>query len=404
MQKTQWRSRSSCWQNLVTCNSRPQGPTRQLRISKQSPICSHGAGSGHSMDPGVSVLNHNFTRNPEKLAKVPGTREETKSHLHWQFLAIRQSLWRSLLESLHVYTTRIGNKMGLLKEQCAEWRKAPLLYCCNRVWIKVGGQILWNVTPIFQTSQIWYLMERRLMKDVLGNHLKDLLFPLVHWLSITLSLRKISQESNLERKSYLDCSSDTLCTRGGISKGDVLIADPEELETMDASEIYSKRLNAKDVVFLQKGEFTFPIEDGRIKLPGGDQQLRTSTLVRHRPIQGESNIDFPVESEGSPPPPLGKQAFNNNNSIKRQWDCLKPKCWRDDKTLRPVICCQASEKPKPNEKEPDRTGKPVWWFWDPGMAARIQGKFGGWWTGRLSRQFFSWSIFKAHVHEKWGFG
>ena len=26
--------------------------------------------------------NQNFTRNPEKLAKVPGTREETKSHLH----------------------------------------------------------------------------------------------------------------------------------------------------------------------------------------------------------------------------------------------------------------------------------------------------------------------------------
>ena len=41
-----------------------------------------GAGSSHSMDPGVSVQKQNFTRNPEKLAKVPGTREETKSHLH----------------------------------------------------------------------------------------------------------------------------------------------------------------------------------------------------------------------------------------------------------------------------------------------------------------------------------
>ena len=34
----------------------------------------------------------------------------------------------------------------------------------------------------------------------------------------------------------------------GIWKGDVLIADLEELETMDASEIYSKRLNAKEVI------------------------------------------------------------------------------------------------------------------------------------------------------------
>ena len=75
---------------------------------------------------------------------------------------------------------------------------------------------------------------------------------------------------------------------GGIWKGDVLVADLEELETMDALEIYSKRLNAKEVIFpKEKGEFIFPIEDGRIKTPGGDQDLRTSTLVRHRPIQGE---------------------------------------------------------------------------------------------------------------------
>ena len=53
--------------------------------------------------------------------------------------------------------------------------------------------------------------------------------------------------------------------RGGIWKGDVLIADLEELETMDASEIYSKRLNAKEVIFPKQGEFIFPIAHGRIK-------------------------------------------------------------------------------------------------------------------------------------------
>ena len=39
-----------------------------------------------------------------------------------------------------------------------------------------------------------------------------------------------------------------------IWKGDVLIADLEELETMDASEIYSKRLNAKEVMFPREGK------------------------------------------------------------------------------------------------------------------------------------------------------
>ena len=67
---------------------------------------------------------------------------------------------------------------------------------------------------------------------------------------------------------------------GGIWKGDVLVVDLEELETMDASEIYSKRLNAKEVIFpKEKGEFIFPIAGGRIKPFGGDQDLRTPTLV-----------------------------------------------------------------------------------------------------------------------------
>ena len=90
---------------------------------------------------------------------------------------------------------------------------------------------------------------------------------------------------------------------GRIWKGDVLIADLVELETMDVSEIFSKRLNAKEVIFPKQGDFIFPIADGRIKTLGGDQDLRTSTLVRHRPIQGESNIDFLGESEGSLPQP-----------------------------------------------------------------------------------------------------
>ena len=86
---------------------------------------------------------------------------------------------------------------------------------------------------------------------------------------------------------------------GGIWKGDVLVAELEELKTTDASEIYSKRLNVKEVIFpTEEGEFIFPIADERIRTLGGDQDLRTSTLVRHRPIQGESNIDFLGEQKG----------------------------------------------------------------------------------------------------------
>ena len=83
------------------------------------------------------------------------------------------------------------------------------------------------------------------MKDALENLLKDRSSRLFHWLSITLVLRKTSQESiNLERKYYLEYSLNTLCTRE-IWKGDIIFADIEELEKMDASEIYAKRLNAQ---------------------------------------------------------------------------------------------------------------------------------------------------------------
>ena len=73
---------------------------------------------------------------------------------------------------------------------------------------------------------------------------------------------------------------------------------------MDASEIYSKRLYAKEVYFSPNRENLFfqsqmdeskPLEEIR--------NFRTSTLVRPRPIQGESHIDFLGESEGSLPQP-----------------------------------------------------------------------------------------------------
>ena len=158
MQKTQWRSRTSSRKVWWLDNSRSQGPKRQLRISKQSSICSRGAGSSHSMNPGVSVQKQNFTRNPEKFANVPGTREETKSHLHWQFLGIRQSLWRSLLESLHVYTTPIGHKWDWWKGSAQSKRR----YLCGIVaigskWKLVGSfNGMLHLSAKRHRSTIWW--------------------------------------------------------------------------------------------------------------------------------------------------------------------------------------------------------------------------------------------------------
>ena len=73
-----------------------------------------------------------------------------------------------------------------LGSKCAELKKGPPQYCCSQVWMRIGGQIPWNAIPICETFKIYYLMGKNHTKGVLENLLQDLLFHLVHWLSITL--------------------------------------------------------------------------------------------------------------------------------------------------------------------------------------------------------------------------
>ena len=46
-------------------------------------------------------------------------------------------------------------------------------------------------------------------------------------------------------------------------------------------------------------KFIFPIADGTVKLSGGDQVLRISTLIRDRPDRGEEQGNLQGESDGS---------------------------------------------------------------------------------------------------------
>ena len=85
---------------------------------------------------------------------------------------------------------------------------------------------------------------------------------------------------------------------GGIWKGDILVADLEELETMDASEIYSKKTQCKgsDISQRKWKIYIFQSQMDEQKFVGGDQELRTSTLIREHPIRGESDVEFLGES------------------------------------------------------------------------------------------------------------
>ena len=65
----------------------------------------------------------------------------------------------------------------------------------------------------------------------------------------------------------------------GTSKGDIVIADIEELEKLDASEIYLRRINAKEVLTPQRDEhFIFPVAHGQRSTEGFKQQKHKMTL------------------------------------------------------------------------------------------------------------------------------
>ena len=163
--------------------------------------------------------------------------------------------------------------MGLLREQCAESRKGHLRCCCNQVWTKNGGRIPGNAAAICDGKTP---CERRF-----GAPFDGPIIPFGAMVDATASVRPKS----LARHFPWICVA-----RGEIWKGDILVADIEQLEQMDASEIHAKRLNAKAVSTLVSGEkFIFPIADGTAKLSAGDQVLRTSTLILDRPDPGEEH-------------------------------------------------------------------------------------------------------------------
>ena len=91
--------------------------------------------------------------------------------------------------------------------------------CCNQVWMKNGGQIPWSVVPICETFKIPCLMGRHHRKGDAECPLIDQSFRLVHWLRITLSLRRTYRDYiNLVQKSCQLYSSVMYCMRGESGK------------------------------------------------------------------------------------------------------------------------------------------------------------------------------------------
>ena len=186
--------------------------------------------------------------------------------------------------------------------------------------MKIGGRIPWNVIPICETSQIYCLMGRHPMKGGSEYHLTAQLNRLEQWSNITSFLSKTYRDCiNMVQKPCQVYSLDMRCTREKSGKETyLLVADIEELEKMDASEIHARRLNAKEVSTPMNGA-KFPVADGTVQLSGGDQVLRTSTFIRDRPDRGEEQENLWGESDGSSSTPLHDSSLYDGEARHDFW-------------------------------------------------------------------------------------
>ena len=108
--------------------------------------------------------------------------------------------------------------------------------------MKIGGEIPWNALPICETFKISCLMGETPHERCFGKSFKEPIVPfgsLVEYHAITA--KDQSRIHQFGKKVLPGLFLGYALYAGGIWKGDVLIADLEELETMDASEIYSEK-------------------------------------------------------------------------------------------------------------------------------------------------------------------
>ena len=211
--------------------------------------------------------------------------------------------------------------MGLLRQQYAESWKGHLPYCCNQVWTKNGGRIPWNATALCEIFRISCLMGRHPMKGVSECPLTDQWYRLEQWSKITPFMRKTYRDYiNLVQKSCQVYSSVMSCMREDSGK-----------ETLWSQTLKNWRrwthLNSTPGTSMQRKCWRqwkvkvslFPVADGTVKISGGDQNLRTSTLIRDSPDRGEEQDNLRGESEASSSTPRQDSSWYDGDARNDFW-------------------------------------------------------------------------------------
>ena len=70
---------------------------------------------------------------------------------------------------------------------------------------------------------------------------------------------------------------------------------------------------------MKSDSFIFPFAGGTVKISGGDQDLRTSTLIRDSPDRGEEQDNLRGESEGSSSTPRQDSSWYDGEAKDDFW-------------------------------------------------------------------------------------
>ena len=255
------------------------------------------------MDSILSVKDQNFSGDGEEFNKVSRAVRKAESHSHWQFIGIWEALWN--LSWNHRFSTPHSSETNGIAERAVrrvkEGTSAVLLQSgLDETWWADSVECycyLRNIQDLLADGKT--PCEKRFGEPSEGPGGNG--WTLSDFCTRPVKAPSIWQESftwNIPR-ICVDC--------GGLWKGDTLIADIEELEKMDASEIYPRRINVKEVWISQNGENSiFPIADGTAKVSGRDHEFREPTPRREQ-LVGSQDLRGELQGESAGPQPTGSK-------------------------------------------------------------------------------------------------
>ena len=250
---------------------------------------------------------------------------------NWSFTL---TIWQSL--SWNHCTGR--KHMGLLREQYAEWKKVRLQYCCNQVWMKKVGRfrgMLYLSAKRSRSLVRWEdPNERRFGKPFKG--------PIIPFGSLfeyhPVTAKDQSRIHQFGKKVLLGLFLGYELYAGWYLEGWRTGCRPWGVGDDGRIGNLLKKTQCKGSQISQtKWKNSFSQSQMDEKFFGGDQELRTSTLIRKHPIRGEGHVDFLGKLQGSLPQlqdslPEAREARNDFWSIVRKLH-IPPSCWTQSQTL-----------------------------------------------------------------------